>query len=201
MLLFYFYMFIRLNTKKCIFALLQVIPMTLPSGNYTQEELNWFRSIFDQYYESIRHFAYYKTGDVDLSDDIVQETFLKLWDMRGRVNNKTVKSLLYTIAGNIIKNHHKHLKVVYSFQVEVKGEGMSNPGSADESIRMEQLSRQLHEVLASLPDGQREVFLMNRIDGLTYEEIAERLKLSVKAVEKRMSEALAVIRKRFDYKI
>lgn len=190
-----------LNVKKCIFALLHDIQMTLPSGNYTKEELSWFRSIFDQYYESIRHFAYYKTGDVDLSDDIVQETFLKLWDMRGKVNNDTVKSLLYTIAGNIIKNHYKHLKVVYSFQVAVKGDLTSNLSSADESIRMDQLNKQLQEVLASLPDGQREVFLMNRIDGLTYEEIAARLGLSVKAIEKRMSEALAAIRQKFGYKI
>lgn len=190
-----------MNVKKCIFALLHDIQMTLPSGNYTKEELSWFRSIFDQYYESIRHFAYYKTGDVDLSDDIVQETFLKLWDMRSKVNNDTVKSLLYTIAGNIIKNHYKHLKVVYSFQVAVKGEMTSNPSSADESIRMDQLNKKLQEVLASLPDGQREVFLMNRIDGLTYEEIAARLGLSVKAIEKRMSEALAVIRQKFGYKI
>lgn len=42
---------------------------------------------------------------------------------------------------------------------------------------------------------------MSRIDGLTYEEIAERLGLSVKAIEKRMSEALAIIRKKFDYRI
>jgi len=66
---------------------------------------------------------------------------------------------------------------------------------------MDQLNKQLQEVLASLPDGQREVFLMNRIDGLTYEEIAARLGLSVKAIEKRMSEALAAIRQKFGYKI
>lgn len=175
--------------------------MTLPKGNYTKEELNWFRSIFDQYYESIRHFAYYKTADVDLSDDIVQETFLKIWNMRGKINDDTVKTLLYTIAGNIIKNHYKHLKVIYNFQVSAKTELSTNTNSADESIRMDQLNKQLQDVLAAIPDGPREVFLMSRIDGLTYEEIAKRLGLSVKAIEKRMSEALAIIRKKFDYRI
>lgn len=175
--------------------------MTLPAGNYTPQELKWFRSVFDLYYESIRHFAYYKTGDVDLADDIVQEVFLKLWDMRSKVRDDTVKALLYTIAGNIIKNHYKHLKVVYNFQVSQKSEISGGGYSADEGVRMEQLNRQLQDTLASIPEGPREVFLMNRIDGLTYEEIAQRLGLSVKAIEKRMSEALAVLRKKFGYKI
>ncbi len=175
--------------------------MTLPAGNYTPQELKWFRSVFDLYYESIRHFAYFKTGDVDLADDIVQEVFLKLWDMRGKVKDETVKALLYTIAGNIIRNHYKHLKVVYNFQVSQKTEFSVGGYSADEVVRMEQLNRQLQDALASIPDGPREVFLMNRIDGLTYEEIAQRLGLSVKAIEKRMSEALAVLRKKFGYKI
>ncbi|HBI80743.1 MAG TPA: RNA polymerase subunit sigma-70 [Bacteroidales bacterium] len=175
--------------------------MTLPKGNYTQDELSWFRGIFDQYYENIRHFAYFKTGDVHLSDDIVQETFIKLWDMRGKVNDSTVKSLLYTIAGNIVKNHYKHLKVVYNFQVSAKSEMTTNTSSADENIRMEQLDGQLQRVLAEIPPGPREVFLMSRIDGLTYDEIASRLGLSVKAIEKRMSEALAIFRKKFGYKV
>jgi RNA polymerase sigma-70 factor (ECF subfamily) len=175
--------------------------MMLPKGNYTAEEIEWFRRIFDEFYESIRHFAYYKTGDVDLSDDIVQEVFLKIWDMRKKVNDETVKSLLYTIAGNIIKNHYKHLKVVYNFQSQTKAAGGSTAESADEPIRIEQFNQQLQDAIASIPEGPREVFLMSRIDELSYHEIAERLGLSVKAIEKRMSVALKVLRDKFGYKI
>jgi RNA polymerase sigma-70 factor (ECF subfamily) len=66
---------------------------------------------------------------------------------------------------------------------------------------MEELSNQLQQALASIPDGPREVFLMNRIEGLSYSEIADRLGLSVKAIEKRMSEALRVLREKFKYKV
>jgi RNA polymerase sigma-70 factor (family 1) len=173
--------------------------MTLPSGKYSGEELSWFRSIFDQYYESIRSFAYYKTGDVDLADDIVQEVFLKLWTNRKGVKNDTVKSLLYTIASNTIKNHFKHQKVVYNFQKQEQSSETSD--AADSELRQAELNQKLQSALAEIPEKAREVFLMNRIEGLTYADIAERLGLSVKAIEKRMSEALSILRTRISYKI
>ncbi len=173
--------------------------MTLPPGKYSNAELTWFRSIFDQYYESIRSFAYYKTSDVDLADDIVQEVFLKLWTNRNDIKSDTVKSLLYTIAANTIKNHFKHQKVVYSFQKEDNSNEFSD--EADSNLRQEELNRKLQDALAEIPEKSREVFLMNRIEGLTYADIAERLGLSVKAIEKRMSEALSILRSRISYKI
>ncbi len=173
--------------------------MTLPAGNYSNEELTWFRSIFDQYYESIRSFAYYKTGDVDLADDIVQEVFLKIWTNRKEVKDDTVKSFLYTIASNIIKNHFKHQKVVFNFQKNDQPNELSD--ETDSNLRQEELNRKLQDALAEIPEKSREVFLMNRIEGLTYADIADRLGLSVKAIEKRMSEALSIIRSRISYKI
>ncbi|HCT30252.1 MAG TPA: RNA polymerase subunit sigma-70 [Bacteroidales bacterium] len=173
--------------------------MTLPAGKYSNEELSWFRSIFDQYYENIRSFAYYKTGDVDLADDIVQEVFLKLWTNRSEVKDDTVKSLLYTIASNIIKNHFKHQNVVFNFQKNDQPNETSD--ETDSNLRQEELNRMLQETLAEIPEKSREVFLMNRIEGLTYADIADRLGLSVKAIEKRMSEALSIIRSRISYKI
>lgn len=173
--------------------------MTLPPGKYSNAELTWFRSIFDQYYESIRSFAYYKTGDVDLADDIVQEVFLKLWTNRGDVKVDTVKSLLYTIASNTIKNHFKHQKVVYNFQKQDQTNEFSDEADAD--LRQEELDRKLQNALSEIPEKSREVFLMNRIEGLTYSDIADRLGLSVKAIEKRMSEALSILRSRISYKV
>jgi RNA polymerase sigma-70 factor (ECF subfamily) len=173
--------------------------MTLPPGKYSSREITWFRSVFDQYYESIRSFAYYKTGDVELADDVVQEVFLKLWANRATVRDDTVKALLYTIATNTIKNHYKHQQVVYRF--ERQGRGDERADAADTNVRQEELNRQLQDALAAIPEKARDVFLMNRIEGLSYTEIAQRLNLSVKAIEKRMSEALAVLRSRINYRI
>jgi RNA polymerase sigma-70 factor (family 1) len=174
--------------------------MTIPQGNYTKEELDAFKIIFDQYYESIRNFVYYKTGDMNLAEDIVQDTFMKLWDKRSSVKQETVKSLLYIMAANNIKSHFRHQKVIFNFVNSGKKEEQEQE-SADSNIRQEELQKKLQHVLADMPEKSREVFLLNRMDNLVYSDIAERLGLSVKAVEKRMHEALIFIRERITYKI
>lgn len=173
--------------------------MTLPEGKYSLSEISWFREIFDLYYESIRSFAYFKTGDAAFADDVVQETFLKVWSFRSKIHGDRVKPLLYTIAGNIIKNQFKHLQVVYRF--EKQSASTETAESADSHLLSEEFNQKLQRALAQIPEGPRMVFLMNRIEGLTYSEIAERLNLSVKAIEKRMSEAIKVLRSQIDFKI
>jgi RNA polymerase sigma-70 factor (ECF subfamily) len=159
-----------------------------------------FKEIFNQYYEAVRSFAYYKTGDIYLAEDIVQDTFLKLWDKRHTIKSElTLKPLIYTIATNIIKNHYKHKKAVYNFirktQAQVESE------AADFNIEQQEFNKLLNHVLSEVPEKARIVFLMNRIGKLTYTEIAESLNLSVKAIEKRMSVALGIIKKRIIYRI
>jgi RNA polymerase sigma-70 factor (family 1) len=174
--------------------------MTLPQGNYTKDEQDAFRIIFDKYYESIRNFVYYKTGDMKLAEDIVQETFMKLWDNRSDILPATVKSLLYIMASNNVKSHFRHQKVVFGFaNSNIKEEQTEEP--ADANIRQEELKQELQRVLAEMPEKCRVVFLLNRMEHLTYHEIADRLGLSTKAIEKRMHEALLFIRERINYKI
>jgi len=174
--------------------------MTLPQGNYTKEEVDAFKVIFDKYYESIRNFAYFKTGSIDIAEDIVQETFLKLWEIRSTIIQNTVKSLLYTIAANYIKNHYRHRKVVLHFVSSQKPE-TSIQNTTDSEFQQKELQEKLQRVLNEMPEKCREVFLLNRIEKFTYQEIAERLGLSVKAIEKRMHEALLFLRKHLNYKI
>ncbi len=173
--------------------------MTLPEGTYTPEELKWFRNLFDTYYESLRSFAYFKVGDAALAEDIVQEAYIKVWAMRDDIRNETVKALLYKITGNLALNQLKHRKVVYNFENSYDQNMHSE--AADSELLTEEFSKQLQGVIASIPEKARIVFLLNRIDGLTYDEIAERLDLSVKAIEKRMSEALKIVRTKISYKL
>jgi RNA polymerase sigma-70 factor (family 1) len=173
--------------------------LTLPKGNHTKEELDWFRQVYDAHYEGVRNFSYFKTGDAHLADDVVQDTFLKLWALRSKVRNSTIKSLLYTIASNIIKNQFKHRQVVYKFSRLIPTE------ESDQETDYEMLSfefqQKLEKAIAKIPENARIVFLMSRIEGLNYNEIAKRLSLGVKAIEKRMSEALRILRSSIEYKL
>ncbi len=158
-----------------------------------------FKLIFDQYYESIKRFLYYKVGDIAVAEDIAQEVFLKAWEKRESVKLETVKSFLYTIAGNLAINHLKHRNIVFNFVKNDSGQKVTN--SPEFELEMKEFKQKLENTLAEMPENSRIVFLMNRIEKLKYSEIADRLGLSVKAIEKRMSIALKYLKEKLDHSI
>jgi RNA polymerase sigma-70 factor (ECF subfamily) len=134
-----------------------------------------------------------------LAEDVAQDAFVKLWETRDRIDKTSIKAYLYTIAGNLLINQLKRDQLKFKFlNLQTDRVDKANP---EYLIEMQEFDEKLQHALSQVPDGAREVFLMNRIDGLKYHEIAERLGLSMKAVEKRMSRALSVLRKLIDHKI
>lgn len=161
--------------------------------------LTEFRQLFDQYFKQVKNFIYYKLGDVDAAEDIAQECFVKVWENREKVKPESAKSYLYTIANNLTINQLKRQKVVLKFlSRKSKLEHNENPQFG---MELEEFTKHLQDAITSLSEKQRIVFLMNRIDSLTYAEIATRLEISVKAVEKRMTGALMSLRVTIKYKI
>lgn len=152
-----------------------------------------FKKAFQDHARQVRNFIYYKSGNLPQSEDIMQEAFLRLWKARETVDPGKVKSFLFSIANNLFLDAVRHQKVKLKHQQapkrEVDGE------SPQHILEQKEFQQQLENAINALPEGQREVFLLNRIDKLTYAEIAERLGVSVKAVEKRMGKALAKMRK------
>ena len=158
-----------------------------------------FDRIFLDLYTPVRNSLYYKTGDMQVAEDLVQDTFLKIWEKRETINITTVKSLAYTIANNLFLNRIEHEKVSFRFVSEYKGNDLSN--APDFEMEMKDFDQRLQNSLAELDERSRTVFLMNRIDDLTYAQIAENLGLSVKAVEKRMGKAIAFLKEKLNVKI
>jgi RNA polymerase sigma-70 factor (ECF subfamily) len=158
-----------------------------------------FDQIFMDWYNPVRNFVFYKTCDMQTAEDITQDTFLKIWERRDSINIETVKPLLYKIANNLFLNRIEHNKVALKFISEYSVNEFS--GSPDFELEMKDFDRRLQDSLSALDEKNRTVFLMNRIEDLTYNQIAENLGLSVKAVEKRMSKAMAFLKDRLDVRI
>lgn len=147
-----------------------------------------YKRIFDRYFDQLRNYVLYCCGDEALSSDIVQECFIKLWKIRNNVKMDTIASLLYTMASNKLKSEYRHNNVVLQLYVNYQpNQNVTTP--EDETISNE-TRLNLEKAIGNLPEKQRTVFLMSRNDGLKYQEIADCLGISVKAVEKRMSKAL-----------
>lgn len=158
-----------------------------------------FDQIFMRWYCPVRNSMYYKTGDMQEAEDIAQETFLKVWERRETVNIQTVGPLLYKISRNIFLNRIEHQKVALRFAADYQDNLYSD--SPDFLLEMKDFDQKLQASIAELDEKSRTVFLMNRIDDMTYSQIAENLGLSVKAIEKRMSKALAFIKDKLNVKI
>lgn len=154
---------------------------------------NTFETIYQKYAKDLRRFLFFKTQDLAQAEDILQDTFIKLWDNCSKVNFDKVKSYLYTVASNAFLNSVKHQAVVRKHQSSLS---ISKTNESPEFIMIEQeFLEKLERVIASLPQRQKEVFLMNRIEKKKYKDIALELDISVKAVEKRMHAALIVMRR------
>jgi len=140
----------------------------------------------------LMNFIYYKCGDMQQAEDIVQEAFIKLWKNCAKVTYEKARSYLYTICNNTFLNQVAHKKVVLQHQKSVvKSQSNETP---EFLLEEKEFLQKLNKAISELPEKQRVVFLLSRIDKKKYVEIADMLGITVKAVEKRMSLALAVLR-------
>lgn len=151
-----------------------------------------FKNIYDQYFDSIRNYIYYRSGDAELATDIAQDAFFKVWEKQFKYEPKKIKSLLYKISSDLFISQYRREKLAREYMTEIKFGFREEEDN--NNLEYKELKEKYERALARLPEKQRTVFLMSRIEELTYKEIAERLQLSVKAVEKRMSIALSELK-------
>jgi RNA polymerase sigma-70 factor (family 1) len=158
-----------------------------------------FEHIFDTWYEPIRNFLYYKAGDIKAAEDLTQDVFLKIWEKRSEIRLETIRPFLYKLANNMFLNRQDHLKVELKFVVDFQS-GVNNE-SPEFQLELNEFDTRLQKAINGLDEKKRTVFLMNRIEKLTYAEIAESIGITVKAVEKRMEKALAYMKNQIEVNI
>jgi RNA polymerase sigma-70 factor (ECF subfamily) len=153
-----------------------------------------FSSFFKSHAKPLRNFLLYKYGNEDQAEDIAQEAFIKLWQNCASVPLEKAKSYLYTIANNSSLNEIAHQKVVLNYENNFSGLDRTNQ-NPEYLLEEKEFKSKLLNAIENLNETQRVAFLMHRIDGKKYSEIAEELAISVKAVEKRIHLALVQLRK------
>lgn len=175
--------------------------MIVPEHQVEKEE--WvdevaFEMVFKKYFKALHAYALAIVKDSDEAEEVVQTVFLKLWEKRGSLNiTISLKAYLYKAVYHSSINYLKHEKVrmrhseqqLYISQQEAPSESM-----AFREERERELGERFKRALALLPEKCRMVFYLSRFEELKYQEIAQRLNISVKTVEAHMGKALKTLR-------
>lgn len=157
----------------------------------TQKE---FKTLFDRHFDAVRNYLYYRCGDAELATDIAQDTFMRVWEKQLDILPDKSAGLFYKIASDLFISRHRKINSDTKFKNSLTID--SDADTPEAKLTYKELKSTYENALAEMNEKQRVVFLMSRTEDLKYSEIAERLQLSVKAVEKRMSQALAYFREK-----
>lgn len=163
-----------------------------------------FEQLYKLYFPRLYSFALKIIADSDLAKDTVQNVFIRLWETHETFRYEHPEAFLYRMVRNASLNYVRHLKVVDNLKSKIKDQLLGEElyyidlvGNEPYLLIEKELQEKVSEVMNSLPEKCRIVFRMSRIEGLKNQEIADRLNVSIKAVEKHISKALSVYRERF----
>ncbi len=156
-----------------------------------------FRLLFEKYQPTLFRIVLHSSYDADSAHDIVQETFIRVWNHRASLQpNLPFLAYLFRISGNLMRDRAKHLAVRRKVQPEFLGNLRPAEGDPEKSLEVKMLEEQLRELVnTKLPAKCREVFLLSRMEEMSNAEISEHLGISVKTVENQITRALKILRK------
>jgi RNA polymerase sigma-70 factor (ECF subfamily) len=147
--------------------------------------------IYDTHFDDLRRYLIYRSGDQDLSGDIAQNVFMKVWTKKIEIASGNIKSLLFKMATEEFISHIRRKKVEKEYTESIDLRLIREPDNNDDLLEKKVL---FQKALNQLPEKQKTALLMNKIQGLTYKEIAEVLNLSQKAIEKRIGLAFKALK-------
>lgn len=160
------------------------------------EEYN-FNNIFKTHSKAIFNFLVFNYQDKQLAEDVVQDAYIMLWKNCSKVPVDKAKSYLYTVAKNKIIDAYRSKQTAKKYANNEVGNTVEKQTPMF-ILEEKEFHKELNLVLAKMPEKYRVPFLLNRIDKKKYKEIAELLNTTVKAVEKRMYNALEFLQEELE---
>jgi len=163
-----------------------------------------FELLFSIYFARLNDFAKRVVKDDALSQDIVQDVFMKVWENKAKIESLHLEAYLFRLVRNRCIDYIKHVKVVnnrmHEIEISSKYEELYRIdfiGNEPYVLIEQELKNKIEKTIMGLPDRCREVFIMSRMDGLKNKEIAEKLDINIKNVERHLNRALQSFRKNF----
>ncbi|MCK5820726.1 MAG: RNA polymerase sigma-70 factor [Bacteroidales bacterium] len=161
-----------------------------------------FKNLFEIYFLPLKFHAKHFVGSDEVSEDIVQDTFAHLWEIRFSFDfSGSVKSYLFQAIQNKCINYLKHNQVKEKYKsfasIKIREAELFTSDFISQQVAIlieKELSASINKAIAKLPDRCKATFLLSREEGLSNKEISKELGISVKAVERNMTRALSSLR-------
>jgi len=151
-----------------------------------------FEQLFTDHYDPLYRYCQTMVKDQNDIEDIVQSVFMDLWQDRSKlVIHTSIKAYLYKAVYFKCMNKIKHDKVASKYSNTISN---SESTAVTDTLIIQEIADKIKETIESLPEQCRKIFSMSRMDGLRYNEIAEKLNLSPKTIENQMGKALKTMR-------
>ena len=153
--------------------------------------------LFRSHFTGLCFFAQKYVKDIDTAKEIVQDAFLSLWEKRDTIDmDRQVKSYLTMIIHNKCTNYLRDNRKFDTNILQIENLLDVPEYESTDSMVTGELKGSIESAINELPEKCREIFVMNRYENLKYQEIADKLQISVKTVETQMSKALQHMRLR-----
>jgi len=154
-----------------------------------------YEEMFRSYFASLCYFAQKYIADLDSCKEIVHKVFVNIWEKRDEFDfEKPAKSYLFTAVYNRCMNYIRdQKKFIVDGNLEYYEKNNDLTINSDH-LEAAELESRIWKVINSLPEGCKNIFLLNRFEDKKYAEIAEHLNISIKTVETQMSKALSILR-------
>lgn len=163
-----------------------------------------FEKLYQLYFPRLHAFSFKIIKDNSLAKDVVQNVFIKIWETHSSFSFDNPEAFIYQMVRNASLNYIRHLKVVENLNSKVKDQYLGEElyyidmlGNEPYILIEKELEEKILKVMDSLPDKCLTVFRLSRIDGLKNREIAEKLNINIKSVEKHISKAMQIYRVNF----
>lgn len=158
-----------------------------------------FQNLFEYYSVPLYKFAFGYLKSRELTEDLVQEVFLKIWNNRKDIKtNTSFQSYLFTIALNAVRKYFNKVSQQNDYKHQVLINLSNNQSDLDQSLDYEFLLEKLDEFISQMPEKRREVFIKKKYEDKSLKEIAEELSVTAKTVEYHITEAMKHLKKEFE---
>jgi RNA polymerase sigma-70 factor (family 1) len=154
-----------------------------------------YRQLFHLHWDNVYNVALALTKSVELAEDMVQDIFLKIWQKRTQfVGIERFEDYLFIMARNHIYTTLKKRSREETFRDQVKDYFETTQNNADVSLLTKETQGMIDQAIGQLTAQQQLVYRLSRDQGLSHEEIAEKLQISRNTVRNHIVQSLKVIR-------